>query len=128
VSNNRVLVPVLAGLGAAAVGVVVYAFAPRRPGSDRPSSGGVQPTAESEGARAPLRESMVVPRSTVPDPLEVDLDLDGIFRSVDAFQGQPDGLTVLEDLAGTRAEDAGPEEEVEIEEVHPQVAGGQRRG
>jgi hypothetical protein len=110
VSNNRALVPVLAGLGAAAVGVVVYALSNRRQKGAAAVSEPEAVVSEPE-VPAPLRESMVVPRAHVPDPLEVDLDLDGIFRGIDDLEGEREEPTVRADvkvpaLAG--ADDAEP--------------------
>jgi hypothetical protein len=68
----------LGGLGVAAVGSLAYVLTRRArsaPGSD------AAPEAAPDTPRvAELRESQVVPRGSVPDPLEVDLGLDGVFR------------------------------------------------
>ena len=109
-SKNRALVPVLAGLGAAAVGVVVYALSNRRQKGAALVSEPETVASEPE-MPARLRESMVVPRAQVPDPLEVDLDLDGIFRGIDDLEGEHEEPTVRADvkvpaLAG--ADDAEP--------------------
>jgi len=97
VSKNRALVPVLAGSGAAAVGVVVYALSNRRQKGAALAAEPEAAVSEPE-APAPLRESMVVPRAHVPDPLEVDLDLDGIFRGIDDLESEREEPTVRADV------------------------------
>jgi hypothetical protein len=80
VSKRNTLIPVVAGMaGVAIVGTLAYALSRRALGVARSAV----PSADARPASAPheLRESMVVPRRAVPDPLELDLDLDGVFRA-----------------------------------------------
>ena len=79
----------LGGLGVAAVGSFAYAIARsvRRPAPLR--------VAPDSARSAELRDSMVVPRGSVPDPLEVDLDLDGVFYAPDL---EPEEATVQCDV------------------------------
>jgi hypothetical protein len=111
VSNNRALVPVLASLGAAAVGVVAYAFSGRRQRS-------VPPLADVDSP--PLRESGIVPRAEIADPslLEAvadldaaDLDAEELFPAEFPVQDGLEELTVQPDLkvpALASADDAEP--------------------
>lgn len=73
VRNNRALMPVLAGLGAAAVGVVVYAFSGRRP-SSAPLAGALE--------ELPERASGVVPRDEGPRAEVVDLRTAGALPTI----------------------------------------------
>jgi hypothetical protein len=111
VSKRKTLIPVLAGIaGVAAVGTLAYVLTRRAEGGPARNAREGREGAEPASTRSPeLRESMVVPRSAVPDPLEVDLDLDGIFRA--AAESELDEATVRCDvkvppLAG--ADDAEP--------------------
>ncbi|MES1177351.1 MAG: hypothetical protein ABUL62_23715 [Myxococcales bacterium] len=88
-SNNRALVPVLASLGAAAVGVVVYAFSGRRQSAAPPA-----PNLDAE----PLRESMVVPRADERDfdwdepTVQADIKVPALAGADDAEPPGPDDL------------------------------------
>ena len=77
-SKRNTLISVVAGMaGVAIVGTLAYAFSRRAQSVARVASADAQPASSPPR----LRESMVVPRRAVPDPLEIDLDLDGVFRA-----------------------------------------------
>ena len=78
--SSRPLITVLASFaGATAVGTLSYLFTRRARGAARAGDAGAEPSVASAPV-AEARESMVVSRSSVADPLTVVLDLDGIFR------------------------------------------------
>ena len=81
-SKRNTLIPVVAGIaGVAVMGTLAYALSRRaqNAGAPRTARENVQP---APSALPPLRESMVVPRKAVPDPLEIDLILT-------AYSGRP---------------------------------------
>jgi hypothetical protein len=96
VSKRNILIPVVAGIaGVTAVGTFAYVLTRLVHSGIGPRS--VHADAQQEPPRLPeLRESMVVARNTVPDPLEVDLDIDGIFRS--PAESDSDEATVRGDV------------------------------
>ncbi len=74
-SKSRALIPALVGIaGVGVVGTLAYAF------TRRAARAAYAQAAPASSPRPTLRESMVVPRSSVPEPLTVVLDLDGVFR------------------------------------------------
>lgn len=79
-SKSRAVIPVLASIaGAGAIGTLAYAFARlAKRAAQAPVTHAAAVPASSP--RPAMRESMVVARSSVPEPLTVVLDLDGVFR------------------------------------------------
>ena len=118
-SKSRALMPVLVGIaGVTAVGSLAYAFRRRaqRAARARARHAGAAP---ASSRRPALRESMVVPRSPVPDPVTVVLDLDGVFRGEAELELEPEAAeaTVQCDVrlpSPTSADDGEPPEADEL--------------
>jgi hypothetical protein len=112
VSKRNILIPVVAGIAStAALGTLAYVLTRLAQSGIAPRSARADAQRESLGLREQpeLRESMVVARSAVPDPLEVDLDLDGVFRSpaeIDLDEATARGDVKVPPLAS--ADDAEP--------------------
>jgi len=94
VSQSRALVPVLVGIaGVTAVGSLAY-FRRRAERGIQARAAHAEPVPASsprpvQRESPDLRESMVVPRSPVPDPLTVVLDLDGVLRAETELEPEP---------------------------------------
>ncbi|HEX3851901.1 MAG TPA: hypothetical protein VHW01_13100 [Polyangiaceae bacterium] len=97
-SKSRALIPVLAGIaGIGMVGTLAYALRRRAQRADQVCA----PQAQVERASSPgrsVRESMVVPRSSVPEPVTVVLDLDGVFRGESELEAELAEATVQCDV------------------------------
>lgn len=98
VSKSRALIPVLTGIaGVGMIGTLAYAFKRWAQRADRLRAPHAPVEPASSAGRA-VRESMVVPRSSVPEPVMVVLDLDGVFRGESELEAEPVEATVQCDV------------------------------